>query len=217
MTVTVSIQHSFVSDLTLTLIGPNGQRVLLVSREGGDRDDFDRTVFDDNATVSISNGVAPYRGYFRPVQPLSDFAGSQIESEWVLEVQDNAVGDGGVLTTWRLFLDYTSDGLLEWTDDTRAQLKETSARIKAIKQAMAFIRCMDGQWADTARLFGCSGVHLPAVPGPIDQSDATLMEDLMARMTPDDRSLVEGAFLRAHDRLVTEELVEIAEIGAALG
>src|SRR5207249_7981803 len=77
--VLVNIQHTQDADLTLTLIAPDGTRVLLAASEGSASDpgnqNFTNTRFSDSAFLSIRQGTAPYTGTFRPESPLSDLNG----------------------------------------------------------------------------------------------------------------------------------------------
>ncbi len=100
--VTVSLTHTFDSDLTLTLVGPGGQRVALASGVGGDGDDFINTVFDDQAAGGIGSGTAPFTGHFRPQSPLAGLAGIDPNGTWALEVRDGGNGDTGTLQGWSL-------------------------------------------------------------------------------------------------------------------
>lgn len=105
LNVLIDIQHTFDSDLEISLIGPNGRRVLLVGREGGFRDNFTETRFDDEAATRIQVGQAPFRGVFRPEQSLSFFDGLDANGRWTLEIADRAFFDGGRLNAWQLEFD----------------------------------------------------------------------------------------------------------------
>ncbi|MBP7148773.1 MAG: proprotein convertase P-domain-containing protein [Acidobacteria bacterium] len=102
--VVLSLTHTFDGDLTLTLIGPNGVRVVLSNRRGSSGDNFTGTTFDDQATTPIASGSAPFSGSYRPDEPLSGLNGIPANGAWQLEVKDNAGGDTGTLTAWQLVL-----------------------------------------------------------------------------------------------------------------
>jgi subtilisin-like proprotein convertase family protein len=112
LNVTLDIDHTYTSDLTITLIGPDNQNVVLVDREGESLDNFDATTFDDAAAVSIKDAVAPFHGRFRPQGRLSDFAGRPANGIWSLQIRDHASRDGGVLHHWSLAIT-TRDGVQE--------------------------------------------------------------------------------------------------------
>ena len=92
--------HSFLGDLTFTLISPSGTSVTLISGQCGGDDDFNIT-FDDSAA---GNPPCPYNdgGVYAPEGNLADFNGESPQGDWILEVVDNANFDGGALTNWGL-------------------------------------------------------------------------------------------------------------------
>ena len=77
MTVDVDIKHTYVGDLTLTLVSPGGNRVTLRNRTGGSADNIVET-YNVNATGQNRNGT------------------------WTLEVRDNASQDTGYIDSWTI-------------------------------------------------------------------------------------------------------------------
>ena len=66
---TVGLDHTFVSDLIITLTSPQGTTVTLVRNAGSFGVNFCNTLFDDDAALSFQNTIAndaPYSGSFRP-------------------------------------------------------------------------------------------------------------------------------------------------------
>jgi subtilisin-like proprotein convertase family protein len=109
VTVRLNIVHTFDSDLRISLTGPGGVIVRqLVNRRGSSGDNFTNTTFDDNASLAIASGAAPFAGTFRPEQPLAGFIGSSSQGTWTLAVQDLAGGDVGQLTAWSLSITPTN-------------------------------------------------------------------------------------------------------------
>jgi subtilisin-like proprotein convertase family protein len=100
--VTVNITHTFVGDLILTLTGPNNQVITLINRRGGGGDNFTATTLDDQAATSVTTGVAPFTGSFRPEQALSTFNGINPNGAWRLNVSDRAGADVGSLMNWSI-------------------------------------------------------------------------------------------------------------------
>jgi subtilisin-like proprotein convertase family protein len=97
------ISHTYVSDLTLTLIAPDGTRIQLLSGIGGSNDNFTNTVLDDQAATSIENSSAPYTGTFNPEDNLlAGLNGLNPNGTWTLEIQDAYNLDGGALNNWSL-------------------------------------------------------------------------------------------------------------------
>ncbi|RPI14802.1 MAG: T9SS C-terminal target domain-containing protein [Ignavibacteriae bacterium] len=99
---TINVEHAFAADLTFSLISPEGTEIVLTSGTGWDGDNFINTVFDDYASVSITDTSyhPPYTGSFRPVENLWMLNGENSLGEWKLKVVDNGIGDGGALNSW---------------------------------------------------------------------------------------------------------------------
>jgi subtilisin-like proprotein convertase family protein len=96
-----SLTHTFVGDLKLELISPEGTTVVLVARVGGSGDNFTNTVFDDEAATAIGSGAAPFTGSFRPqADQLSRFDAEDQQGTWTLKVSDLAAQDTGNVNSW---------------------------------------------------------------------------------------------------------------------
>ena len=102
LNIKLDIKHSYTDDLEIRLQNANGVSVQLVSGAGGDDNDFEETTFDDDATISINNGVAPFRGKFKPAESLGAFNGLSANGTWQLKIIDRAAQDGGSLNKWEL-------------------------------------------------------------------------------------------------------------------
>ena len=98
----LQITHTFVGDLVIELIGPDGTTVTLANRNGSGGDNYTDTAFDDEAATAIGAGAAPFTGSFRPVEPLSTFDGKSVAGTWTLRVSDMAGEDVGTLSGWGL-------------------------------------------------------------------------------------------------------------------
>lgn len=101
--VSIFIEHTYIGDMTVSLVSPSGQEVLLVDQVGGDGDNFgvncgSPTTFVDGATNSINTGTAPFQGIYRPVDPFTElYDSSDPNGVWTLRMCDNANQDVGVL------------------------------------------------------------------------------------------------------------------------
>jgi hypothetical protein len=91
--------------LLIKLRSPWGAEVLLSDRRGGSGDNFQSTVFSDEAATAISTGSAPFTGTYRPEQALSAFDGRSVRGTWQLIIQDLASSDTGILKNWNLLVD----------------------------------------------------------------------------------------------------------------
>jgi subtilisin-like proprotein convertase family protein len=80
----VDIEHTYIGDLIVRLVGPNGARVNLHLREGRSTDNLERTFHLDSTPA------------------LSAFLGSELGGRWALEVSDHARRDVGRLRRWSL-------------------------------------------------------------------------------------------------------------------
>ncbi|MEN9361371.1 MAG: hypothetical protein RL095_2906, partial [Verrucomicrobiota bacterium] len=111
--VRLNIIHSWVSDLNLYLIHPDGTRIELSSAQGGGDQNYTNTTFDQQALSSITTAAAPFTGTFRPQGNLSNLNGKAINGTWKLELTDTAPGDDGYLDSWSLIASYSGSTLYE--------------------------------------------------------------------------------------------------------
>ena len=74
--VTVNINHTYISDVKITLTSPAGE-IIVLKDNGADNsnNNLTNTVFDDSG-VDIATGTAPYTGTFKPFEKLSTFNSS---------------------------------------------------------------------------------------------------------------------------------------------
>jgi hypothetical protein len=108
---TVGLNHTWVGDLTVALTSPAGTTVTLMNMPGGASnagDNFCQTVLDDEGgAASIQNvaaGAAPYRGTFRPANPLTAFRNQNPNGTWFLTVSDAGPQDIGTVRAFTLSL-----------------------------------------------------------------------------------------------------------------
>jgi subtilisin-like proprotein convertase family protein len=105
--VIVDINHRYDSELGVFLVSPDNTRIELFSHVGGSLANFNRTILDDEAPVSINNGSAPFRGVFKPKGQLSSLIGKNIFGDWTLDVNDDTEGTSGTLNSWSIIADLT--------------------------------------------------------------------------------------------------------------
>lgn len=104
--VKVNITHTYDGELGLYLITPAGTSITLANRRGGSGDNFRDTVFDDEASTSITAGSPPFTGSFRPESSLSAADGITAAGPWTLKVVDQGASDFGTIDNWTLVLTY---------------------------------------------------------------------------------------------------------------
>ena len=88
ISVNVEIVHSWISDLQVALVAPDGTRVVLHNHEGDDGDDI-------HATYDNTN-----------LPELASLAGKEIRGDWSLVVIDTASEDVGRLVSWGVQVKY---------------------------------------------------------------------------------------------------------------
>ena len=105
--VEIEITHSFDADLDITIESPNGTIVELTTDNGGNGNNYKTTVFDDEASTSITAGSAPFNGSYQPEGSLSDFDGESPTGSWILHVTDDSGVDSGTLDKVTLWISST--------------------------------------------------------------------------------------------------------------
>jgi len=113
--VLIEIQHTYVGDLSATLVSPSGTSVELFNRPGfpgintGCSGDNIRAIFDDDAALtdndfdsSCNNGDFAVSGIYQPIGTLGSLADENQRGEWTLDFLDAADFDGGALVDWQI-------------------------------------------------------------------------------------------------------------------
>ena len=120
---TLDLDHSFVSDLIVTLRSPSGTEVVLIANSCGSASDI-AAVFDDEASPFVCDNSPAIGGTVQPIGNLSSFNGESSLGVWVLTVEDTFDADGGVLNDFTLELclegeilpDSDGDGIFDIED-----------------------------------------------------------------------------------------------------
>ncbi|TKD66498.1 reprolysin-like metallopeptidase [Flavobacterium sp. ASW18X] len=122
--VAVELSHTFLEDLTLRLISPNGTSVVLVSKACGSSNNIVAVFEDGGDPVSCGNNPA-ISGNLQPFGSLASFNGESLLGEWTLQIEDAAASDGGELVAFSLEVcvegifrpDEDGDGVFDDGDD----------------------------------------------------------------------------------------------------
>ena len=104
LAVQLNISSTKDSDLQVYLVAPNGTTVVpLILNAGGSGANFTNTILDDNGTIPIAQGAAPFSLTYIPADPLSVLDGLSIEGTWTLRII-SANNDTSVTTlnSWSL-------------------------------------------------------------------------------------------------------------------
>ncbi len=99
--VDLDLNHTFDSDLDITLQSPGGLTLDLSSDNGGGGDNYTATVFQDG-NPNITTGSAPFTGTFEPEGGTLNgtFAGEPVNGDWTLLINDDTGGDTGFLNNY---------------------------------------------------------------------------------------------------------------------
>lgn len=99
----LDITHTYVSDLEVSIIAPDGTTALLFASIGGGGDDISNTCLDQNAVNPISSGNPPYGGTFSPMNQFGIVNNLQNPNgTWKLRIRDNFNADQGTLNSWSI-------------------------------------------------------------------------------------------------------------------
>jgi subtilisin-like proprotein convertase family protein len=99
--VTVNILHSYVSDLTVSLVSPNNTTINLLVNQCTNNSNIDATFDDSGTTLSCATNPA-VSGTIKPTQLLSLLNGTDSQGVWTLKVVDAYNQDGGAIISWSL-------------------------------------------------------------------------------------------------------------------
>jgi subtilisin-like proprotein convertase family protein len=100
------IQHTYDSDLIVTLIDPSDRRIKLTENFGASyNDNFLGTIWRDDADAPVADYPFGADGVVTPLTPyygLSAEFGADAAGTWTLEVHDDGITDTGQLQGWTL-------------------------------------------------------------------------------------------------------------------
>jgi len=105
--VIVNISDPNDSDLTLTLIAPDGTRYVLAQNVASTGANFTNTTFSDVAPPNgvlppIATGAAPFSLVYSPQKPLAGLSNQTLDGIWQLQVDNRSTANSGVLNAWSL-------------------------------------------------------------------------------------------------------------------
>lgn len=101
--VCITVSHTYVSDLEISLVAPDGTVISLVAGVGGGDDNFENTCFRADVASTITAGVAPFSGVFKPMGQLGLVNNGQNPNGiWKLRVYDRFAQDQGAVESWSI-------------------------------------------------------------------------------------------------------------------
>lgn len=101
-----TIYHSNDSDLYVFLIRDGVSQLQLTTKNGGSGDNYINTTLDDEASIPISQGSAPFTGVYRPQQSLSAYKDKNMTGNWVMKIFNNSSIVTGQLVNWNMSIGY---------------------------------------------------------------------------------------------------------------
>jgi len=102
-TVCLNLNHTYLADLTIELVAPNGTVRKLADGIGGGDDNMVNTCFNASASQGIASGTAPFTGTFTPMQQMGGVNNGQNPNGiWKLRVRDNYGQDEGAVLNWSI-------------------------------------------------------------------------------------------------------------------
>ncbi|GAA4035152.1 hypothetical protein GCM10022409_19690 [Hymenobacter glaciei] len=137
----VSLNHTYVGDLTLYIIAPDGTRVLLSRQNGATGQGHQNTLFVDSVGARVlSNGASPFAGSWQ-VDDANGFAklrNTPMAGTWNLFVVDGGPADVGTVTSWGIVTRSNNtiwsgpNGLTATGDNVLAALPATAGHYRYI-------------------------------------------------------------------------------------
>ncbi len=106
MKVNMNITHTWIGDITVSLIGPasiGSPIVTLLDIPCGNNKDINCTM-DDNGGVPACSGIPAITGLIAPVDSLSSLNTLPADGDWILKVLDHNDQDGGVINSFSINL-----------------------------------------------------------------------------------------------------------------
>ena len=100
--ITMNVTHTWINDLTATLISPSGTEVQLFARPCTDGIPNINATFDDAGIVVVCGTNPGISGTVQSKSALSAFNGLSATGIWTLRISDAFNGDGGTLNSWSL-------------------------------------------------------------------------------------------------------------------
>lgn len=107
-TVCINIDHTYVSDMAISLVSPLGTIFNLSDGNGAFGDNYTNTCFDMDAPTNITAGAAPFTGSYVPegAGGFDTFNGEDPNGYWKLQIFDSFFGDEGELTSFIITFEY---------------------------------------------------------------------------------------------------------------
>jgi subtilisin-like proprotein convertase family protein len=152
----IDINHTWASDLDITLTSPAGTVLELTTDNGGSAvDAYIGTIFQDGG-ADITAATPPFTGTFEPEGGTfaATFAGESITGDWTLTIVDDAGGDDGTLNDFTIT--FTQDTIVQFScadvgineievfaTDPSGNVSSCIARVNVIDDTAPVLVCQD--------------------------------------------------------------------------
>ncbi len=115
----LQITHSWIGDLTVSLMSPAGTTVQLVDQICDSNNNMNISFDDESGNAYGSIPCPPTDGQaYQPQNPLSAFDTEDMSGTWTLQIVDHADLDGGSLDAWSVRICYQSPQPVELSEFT---------------------------------------------------------------------------------------------------
>ena len=191
--VNVGIIHTWLGDLDISVISPNGTEVDLITGGGpcgGNFDNIDAT-FDDQGAAPACGAVPAIVGSVTPEGSLADFNGQMPTGAWTLSVTDNVGADGGFIQGFSIDFVVMPRGALPMVDENCGDYTLTYEDIEDVNTCgegevrRVFTATDDnGNSSSVTQTWTVTPIDRPTLPGVISVSaDCPISYD---QLRPDD-------------------------------
>jgi subtilisin-like proprotein convertase family protein len=103
--VILNLNHSNDGDILIKLQKLNNS-TNLTQFNGTGGQNYTNTIFNDSATIPITQGIPPFTGTYKPQGQLANFNNQQMTGDWILRIYDLNTGNQGTLLNWCLNIEY---------------------------------------------------------------------------------------------------------------
>ena len=129
LNVHVSIDHSYIGDISIKLLTPDNKLIKLSQNLGDKLKDYTNTVFDQEAEDPIVFAIPPFTGSYRPFESLSSLRGKNLNGRWRLIIEDNFEGVSGFLKEFSIAACYKGEVLSDSDLDMIADIDDNCPNI----------------------------------------------------------------------------------------
>ncbi|KAA3640618.1 MAG: hypothetical protein DWQ02_01795 [Bacteroidetes bacterium] len=173
------IDHTWLDDLDILLIAPNGNILELSTDNGLNNDDYIGTCFTEDATQVIGSAGtgAPFTGNYLPEGDWSDLYGSEINGTWQLVLQDDANGFVGTLLNWSITFSPILDLSYHWETNNGLSCDDCPVTDAFPVQSTTYFLTMTDS-------YGCSTLDsttiavIPSLPAPDVSCDSITLNSI---------------------------------------